>query len=187
MAPLITSIPMWLFFVSRLNFDNVPRASSTDKSRSQKRKRNLDSYPGGGWGILLFVLWGNALCQSTMKPMALFPHPTRCRKNQWGECSPFHIKYSSRILALFFVLMYPIDHLGFHVPVRVGIRVTNPQIIIIIIVILLIIVVLLQFLHFSISAFNFLLLYFNLDKSYLFQSNSTDFHIHLTFFPKQTY
>ena len=127
MAPLITSIPMWLFFVSRLNFDNVPRASSTDKSRSQKRKRNLDSYPGGGWGILLFVLWGNALCQSTMNLRQYFPHPTRCRKNQWGECSPFHIKYSSRILALFFVLMYPIDHLGFHVPVRVGIRGDKPS------------------------------------------------------------
>ena len=37
-------------------------------------------------------------------------------------------------------------------------------------------------LHFSISAFTSLFLYFNLDKSYLFQSNSTDFQIHLTFF-----
>ena len=111
-----------------LNFDNVPEASSTDKSRSKKRKRNLVSYPGGGCGILLFFLWGNALCQSTVKPRALFPHPTRCRKNQRGKCSPFPIKYSSRTLALFLVLMYPIDLLGFHVPVRVGIRVTNPHI-----------------------------------------------------------
>ena len=100
-----------------LNFDNVPGASSTDNSRSQKRKRNLYSYPGGGCELLLFFPWGNELCQSTIKPKALFLHPTRCRKNQWGECSPFHIKYSSRILALFRVLMYPIDLLGFHVPI----------------------------------------------------------------------
>ena len=89
-----------------LNFDNVPGASSTDKSRSQKRKRNLSSYPGDGCGILLFFLWGNELCRSTVKPKTLFPHPTRCRKNQRGECSSFHIKYSSRILALFLVPMF---------------------------------------------------------------------------------
>ena len=113
-----------IVFRVTLNFD-VPGASSTDKSRSQKRKRNLSSYQGDGCGILLLSLWGNELCQFTMKPKAIFPHPTRCRKNQWGECSPFHINYSSRILALFLVLMYPIDHLGFHIPVPVGIRVTN--------------------------------------------------------------
>ena len=39
-----------------LNFDNVPGASSTDKSRSQKRKRNLSSYTGDGCGILLLFL-----------------------------------------------------------------------------------------------------------------------------------
>ena len=62
-----------------------------------------------------------------MKPRALFPHPTRCRKNQRGKCFLFHIKYSSRILALLLVLMYSID-LRFHVPVRVGTRVTNPHV-----------------------------------------------------------
>ena len=89
-----------------LNFDNVPGASSTDKSRSQKLWRNLSSYQRDGCGILLFCLWGNELCQSTIKPMALFPHPIRCRKNQRGECSPFHVKYSSIILALFLVPMF---------------------------------------------------------------------------------
>ena len=89
-----------------LNFDNVPGASSTDKSRSQKRKRNLSSYPGDGCGILLLFLWGNELCQSTVKAKTLFPHPTRCRKNQRGECFPFHIKYSSIILTLFLVPMF---------------------------------------------------------------------------------
>ena len=131
-----------------LNFDNVPGASSTDKSRSQKRWRNLSSYQRDGCGILLFCLWGNELCQSTIKPMALFPHPIRCRKN--------HVKYSSRILALFLVPMFRYESAwGWQT------LTSNNNIITIVIILMIIIIrVILEFLHVNIMIMIYWYYYF---------------------------
>ena len=123
MAPLITSIPMWLFFVSRWTLMFLEPLQQTRADRKSANETwTLTQEVAVEYCFSFFEAMRSANLQWNK---AFFPHPTRCRKNQWGECSPFHIKYSSRTLALFLVLMYPIDQMGFHVPVRVGIRVTD--------------------------------------------------------------
>ena len=124
MAPSTTSIPMKLFFVSRWTLMFLEPLQQTRADRkSAKETWALIQEMAVEYCSCLFEAMSSANLQWNLRQY--FPHPTRCRKNQWGDCSPFHIKYSSRILALFLVLMYPIDQLGFHFPVPVGIRVTN--------------------------------------------------------------
>ena len=128
MAPSITLIPMWLFFVPRWTL--IMFLEPLQQTRADRKSANetwsLTQEVAVEYCSSFFEAMRSANLQ--WNPGHYFPTQTRCRKNQRGKCSPFPIKYSSRTLGLFLVLMYPIDLLGFHVPVRVGIRVTNPHI-----------------------------------------------------------
>ena len=130
MAPSITLIPMWLFFVSRWTL--IMFLEPLQQTRADRRSANetwsLSEEVAVEYCSSFFEAMHSANLQWNLGHYFPTPPVVVKTKNQWGERSSFHIKYSSRIPVLFLVLMYPIDLLGVHVPVRDGIRVTNPHI-----------------------------------------------------------